>query len=242
MGQPRDYYRILHVHPDAPVEIIRSSYRTLMQRLKKHPDLGGDNEDAALINKAYATLTDPAKRAEYDEQRHSRPNQKKKRENKSPSKRHKSTDLSWNAYRGAGLGYCGFCAAAHDQGMEAPQDALCDSCASPMHRAQRHDIVPSERQRALERIPKRQNIRFYTHWPDSSPSAGRTRDISLDGMLFDTNRSLVVNQMIKIDCDACRAVARVAHVQSSSGAWVVGVEFVTLRFERVQGTFVSAQV
>ena len=34
----RDYYRILHVQPDAPVEVIRSSYRTLMQRMRAERD------------------------------------------------------------------------------------------------------------------------------------------------------------------------------------------------------------
>jgi DnaJ-class molecular chaperone len=48
----RNYYRILHVQPDAPTEVIKSSYRTLMQRLKMHPDLGGDHSEAALINEA----------------------------------------------------------------------------------------------------------------------------------------------------------------------------------------------
>ena len=61
-----DFYRILHVSPDAPEEIIRSSYRTLMQRLNQHPDLGGDHENATLINEAYATLTNPKSRAMYD--------------------------------------------------------------------------------------------------------------------------------------------------------------------------------
>jgi curved DNA-binding protein CbpA len=57
---------VLLVHPDAPLEIIRSSYRTLMQSLRVHPDLGGDTRQAALVNEAYAVLIDPARRAEYD--------------------------------------------------------------------------------------------------------------------------------------------------------------------------------
>ena len=70
MKDHADYYDILHVRPDAPTEIIKSSYRTLMQRLKQHPDLGGDHEHAARINKAYATLSDSGSRAAYDRQRH----------------------------------------------------------------------------------------------------------------------------------------------------------------------------
>jgi len=58
----RNYYRILHIQPDAPVEIIKASYRTLMQKLAQHPDLGGDHWNSALINEAKAVLTDPAER------------------------------------------------------------------------------------------------------------------------------------------------------------------------------------
>ncbi len=60
----RNYYRILCVQPDAPLQIITSSYRTLMQKLKQHPDLGGEHANAALINEAYTVLTDPVNRAE----------------------------------------------------------------------------------------------------------------------------------------------------------------------------------
>ena len=46
----RNYYRVLHVQPDAPIEVIKASYRALMGPLRHHPDLGGDHETAALIN------------------------------------------------------------------------------------------------------------------------------------------------------------------------------------------------
>ena len=241
MDDPRDYYRILHVHPDAPTEIIRSSYRTLMQRLKQHPDLGGDHENAALINEAYATLTDPAKRAEYDRNRAvGRTETGRTKSAKQPDDPGK-TNVSWHTYRGMGIGYCGFCKTAHEHGADAPEDALCGNCQSPLKRAERHKVHDSG-MRALERFPKEQVIRFYTDWPDSPMNAGRSRDISLDGMQFETGLQLKVNQMIKIDCDVCRAVARVAHVHQEENSWVVGVEFVTLMFEKVQGTFISAEV
>ena len=62
----RNLYRILYVQPDAPIEIIRASYRTLMQKLKAHPDLGGDEWNAAIINKAFEVLSDERKRRTYD--------------------------------------------------------------------------------------------------------------------------------------------------------------------------------
>lgn len=63
----RNLYRILHVQPEAPLEVIRASYRTLMSTLRAHPDLGGDPDAAARINAAYAVLADPAKRRAYDQ-------------------------------------------------------------------------------------------------------------------------------------------------------------------------------
>lgn len=37
-----------------------------MQKLRKHPDLGGDEWDAGIINEAYAVLSDEKSRREYD--------------------------------------------------------------------------------------------------------------------------------------------------------------------------------
>ena len=69
METASDLYEILHVHPDAPVEIIRVSYRGMMQQLKLHPDLGGDHDQAILINMAYDTLRNETLRAAYDKER-----------------------------------------------------------------------------------------------------------------------------------------------------------------------------
>lgn len=62
----RNHYRTLNVQPDASLEIIKNNYRTLLQKLKMHPDLGGQNWNATVINEAYNTLRDPLKRAAYD--------------------------------------------------------------------------------------------------------------------------------------------------------------------------------
>jgi len=62
----RNYYRILFVQPDAPVEVIRASYRTLMQKLKQHPDLGGEHWNASVINEAHNVLSNKEKRRVYD--------------------------------------------------------------------------------------------------------------------------------------------------------------------------------
>ena len=62
----RNHYRVLQVQPDAPFEVIRANYRALVQKLKLHPDLGGDHWTAAHINAAYHVLSNPVLRAAYD--------------------------------------------------------------------------------------------------------------------------------------------------------------------------------
>lgn len=63
----KDYYRTLQVHSCAHPEVIKTVYRTLMLRLGKHPDRGGDLIEAQAINEAYDVLSDPARRAQYDQ-------------------------------------------------------------------------------------------------------------------------------------------------------------------------------
>jgi hypothetical protein len=62
----RNYYRILFLQPEAPPAVIRASWRALMHTQRGHPDLGGDHATAALINEAYAVLSDPEWRRAYD--------------------------------------------------------------------------------------------------------------------------------------------------------------------------------
>jgi len=62
----RNYYRTLNVQPDASLEIIKNNYRTLLQKLRLHPDLGGESWNASIINEAYNILRSPLKRAAYD--------------------------------------------------------------------------------------------------------------------------------------------------------------------------------
>lgn len=62
----RNFYRVLQVQPDAPLYTIKNNYRTLLHKLRLHPDLGGNNDTASAINLAYATLRNSTKRAAYD--------------------------------------------------------------------------------------------------------------------------------------------------------------------------------
>ena len=60
----RDYYKILQVHYDASPEVIRGAYKNLSKSY--HPDSGrADSDHMALLNEAYATLSNAASRKEY---------------------------------------------------------------------------------------------------------------------------------------------------------------------------------
>jgi curved DNA-binding protein CbpA len=66
--QQRTLYDVLMVSPIADQEFITSAYRILAKR--HHPDLDrspGASERMAQLNEAHAILSDPAKRARYDE-------------------------------------------------------------------------------------------------------------------------------------------------------------------------------
>ena len=62
-----DYYQILGLDRSASEADIKNAYRKLA--MKHHPDRGGDVGYFQEIQSAYATLSDPQKRAEYDNPR-----------------------------------------------------------------------------------------------------------------------------------------------------------------------------
>lgn len=63
-----DPYKILKISQDAPDEVIRAAYKVLAS--KYHPDKNPDDEASARmmqhINDAYALLSNPIRRSEYD--------------------------------------------------------------------------------------------------------------------------------------------------------------------------------
>jgi hypothetical protein len=237
----RNFYDVLHVSRDAPPEIIRGSYRTLMQQLKNHPDLGGDAATAALINEAYAVLTNPERRAEYDA-RLDVMAQVAQGVSEAPASREPTPAnvLRLDPYR-----QCVFCETPHDHGRMIELDASCHTCGSPLSTAENHRIEEID-QRAVARVDKRQNITFYTHWPQPRGFAGHTEDISLNGLRMMTKYDLRVGQRIKIVSDVLEAVADVTHSIHERRGWskwcIAGVSFATLRFVRSVGGFVSDEV
>ncbi len=231
-----NYYEILLVSPDATPEQIRASYRKLMQRHRLHPDLGGDTATAALINKAYAVLSDAARRTEYD--------------------------AYLEAVRLAGQGIdfattptaperrdpyqvCVFCGTDHDFGQVILADADCATCQSPLAPIESLRLEEAG-QRAVARIDKRQSITVYTTCTADSGLRARMEDVSLKGMRVVTEAPLRAGQALKVTCRALDAVATVTHCRRirrrHRTLHVSGLAFVTCRFRHAVGRFVSERI
>ncbi|HCT99079.1 MAG TPA: molecular chaperone DnaJ, partial [Methylococcaceae bacterium] len=70
MATKEDFYKLLNVDRNASDAEIKKSYRSLA--MKHHPDRNADNPEAAeekfkQIKEAYEVLSDPKKRAAYDQ-------------------------------------------------------------------------------------------------------------------------------------------------------------------------------
>ena len=58
------HYDVLGVHPTAPTAEVRQAY--VDQARRHHPDRGGDPAAMRAVNEAWAALSDPGRRAQYD--------------------------------------------------------------------------------------------------------------------------------------------------------------------------------
>lgn len=226
MNAKPDFYRLLHVQPDAPIAVIRSSYRALMQKLKAHPDLGGGTERAALLNEAYAVLSDAGKRAAYDRER----GMGGPRIDPRPA---------WTEPGEP----CPFCRAPLAARLRIAPDDRCGRCACPLFPAERHRLDFSG-QRVSARFARRCPVVLYTEWPQSPGHAAEALDLSLNGMRLMVARRIEPGTLLRIECELFAALARVAYARADeqAGGWALGAEFLTLRLARSAGRFVSTRV
>jgi hypothetical protein len=224
-----NFYQLLHVHHDAPDAIIQASYRTLMQKLKHHPDLGGSHSHAARLNEAYATLSNPTARAAYDRLMFGQ------------AQPYQTATPDYVAITGTvtqpstphQILVCLFCDATNHETDQ------CSICASPL--APLAQVPPaSSSQRLLERLEKLHPVTLHLYWP-GSPIAAQSLDISPRGIRFIAALELRENDIVKLDCSICSAVARVAHVESDPNGFIHGAEFLTLKFKKPVGTFISTE-
>jgi hypothetical protein len=235
------YYEILNVARDASPEAVRMAYRRRMQQAGGHPDRGGDAKTAALINKAYAVLSDPAGRSEYDLRLDilARVTQGIAIDRDAPGAAGPARRVLDPSRE------CVFCAAAHDHGAVRDLDLSCDTCGSPLAAARTLRIEPAG-QRAVERIGRQLDVTYFTHWQQARGQHAKTEDISLNGLRLVTRHDVEPGQRIRLVSGLLEAVGNVTNCTTRQGLLtrhtVAGVAFVTLRFTRSVGGFVSRRV
>jgi PilZ domain len=230
MSASRDYYRILHVQPDAPATIVDASFRALLRRAAVS---GTPTEEIALLQEAYAVIGDEDRRAAYDRQRLAAEG--------APSEVSAQRELDAVERRIAWA--CLFCGKPHGLGHNVEREDDCAQCGSPLYSAERHRLEYSG-QRMLGRVPKQREIAVWVTWPQTAPLHAQMRDLSLNGVHFIVDARLQADQIVRIDCPELRALARVAHVTPDGDAaarFSTGAEFLTLRFRQIRGSFLSAR-
>lgn len=235
MSKVPDYYQILHVQEDAPEAVIQASYRAMMQKMRLHPDLGGDSKHAALINEAFRILSDDKKRREYNALRKvsADNSQAKPSSSREPNGVKQAPDVIRNDQ-------CPFCSAPADLSSTTVA-TRCTNCASPLHRIDRQ-IVGADHKRSIQRMPSSIEIEFLHRWPSKRKSRGVLTDLSPYGARMQTSVSLPIGNGIKIVCNRIESIAIVRsylEVPSSFTQQQYGLEFFSLKLASNQGNFVA---
>jgi hypothetical protein len=219
-----NYYRILQVQPDAVPEIINSSYRIMMRELKKHPDLGGSTDEAALLNEAHHVLSDPVQRAAYDNELFHQFIQSPRARAEKP--------VAWAS--------CPICQCPLSQ--EAAPGDMCPRCRMPL--PSDRPMEPTKlKGRSFERKTISDHIHYYAAWPGKAKQ-GRMIDFSPKGVRFIAGEALTVGSVLKISCKLFEASGKITHVNEEISVgkrcYSVGVCFFAVRFTESRGTFFSA--
>lgn len=238
----RNYYRILHVQPDAHDAVIRMAYRTLMQKLRQHPDLGGDGATATLINEAYAVLSNPARRAQYDAQLGPRAARA------APQTPPEPMPTAATPPRTSAPGHvedpktCPFCDAWVPVATAKSPVRRCSACASPLSRPPTARRLGAAR-RAFERQTMAAQVEYFLRGA-GAPRAAALRDFSPAGAQLTTPEALPANTVVALKTPLFDALARVVRCEPATdarGQWLLRLEFLTLALTAPAGSLVSTR-
>jgi hypothetical protein len=248
---PRNHYRVLHVQADAPVAVIKASWRALISQLRLHPDLGRSHAQALRVNQAWAVLGDPARRAAYD--------------------------LDWRQDAAALLTHDGGRSAA-SPGGQSDADALlrgsprafhcplcrqryvgpprhhsrCAQCHSPLAAppasGPQGDELPVHELPTQHRPARRGAVRrdqshvalVHVGWPSAALPV-RWRDLSLTGLSFYAPQPLPVGQRLRLIDSALEGVVEVVGCRAQGRVFSVHARLLTALLMLATGVFVSAQ-
>jgi hypothetical protein len=247
MNNRRNYYRILHVQPDAPAEVIRTSYRTLMQTLKMHPDLGGEHWTAALLNEAFATLMNPEKRASYDKSvRGSAVRRQSASRVVAPEQTERSKPESESKPAARAYARCLFCGGRYGARYlsDWQQHATCNRCQSPLFPVAGHEVSNSTK-RTFERLPRRMEVTCTLADQPDVRLEMTTENVSIGGIYVTGEHELTPGQILRIEYWFGSAVGVVTRVAIDHGwftpRFCAGIRFLTMEVTEGRGVFLTAK-
>jgi len=225
----RNYYRILHVQPEAPLQVITASYRTMMSKLRLHPELGGDTAGAALINEAYAVLRDPAKRARYDLKLRGPRAAARDRPGASPAAQTAEAPRA-----------CPFCRASTPPEIHAR--TRCHRCGSPLAPPPARPLGKSELfgRRSVPRMSRSDSVMLFDGWQKPVRSA-QLRDLSMSGVSILTETKIERQQVIRIVGPCFDILATVVGCRSDGRRIEVHASLLNAIFTKQKGVVVSVK-
>lgn len=252
----RNLYRLLHVQPEAPPEVIKAAWRALMSTLRAHPDLGGDPELAAKLNAAYEVLSDPERRAAYDRtlKRPIRassvppapppaaapkppPAQAAHGPSAPPATQARRAAPSPAAATPADCPFCGF-----TRRTPLAQDPRCLRCDSPLTPAPSRSAAP-------ELLGRRQSERFervamVEVWVkgDARPRHARLKDLSFTGLSLLYPVAVAVGSILRVKAPQFEALVQVVACRAQAGQFSLHGQLLTLALDRAgRGVYVDAK-
>ena len=231
-SERRNLYRILHLQPEAPHEVIKASYRALMSTLRGHPDLGGDHDQAVRLNAAYAVLGDPDSRRAYD--------QALRKPVRGASATGPAPQTAGDPWCWLADHRCPFC--SHAFSGKPTAETRCSACDSPLVAA------PDAERAASELLGRRRGERFARELDarlrvpgQAKDRPARVRDLSLTGLSLMTAQRLDKGSAFRITTPSFDAVAAVVACRTAGAAFTVHARLLTLQLVRTgRGVFVSA--
>ena len=238
----RNYYRILHVQPDAPAAIIKASYRALMSKLRMHPDLGGDHAQALLVNEAYAVLSDPERRAAYDREtdvvlRMARRRGRAGANGNGAYGADRPEPTRWTTVSGDAE-LCHWCQASMPPTVEP--STRCSQCGAPLASppaadVQMHELVG---RRGTSRRP-RANLAIMQRLDGGATLSVRLRDLSITGIGLLTTAAVPDETRVRIQSPDFDAVAVIVGSQREFGEYLLHARLLSIAPTRRTGMFVS---